>query len=835
MKCFQTVSKKPLQLKWLLIMKLTAFLTLFFTLNVSANGFGQDKISLRVKKTAIEGVLRSIEQQTNYRFLYNNNLDDIREKVTLNVKDAEIGDVLALLLEKTRLLYQVMDNNLIVIKEDPNVPVDVVVRGKVTGEGGIPLAGASILEKGTTTGTTTNNDGNFSINVSNANATLVISSVGYEEQEIALNGRTDVSVALVTSTKLIDQVVVIGYGTASRRDLTGSIVKISGKEVADKPNTNPIASLQGKVAGLSVVNNGTPGARPDIRIRGTVSIGQVNPLYVVDGIFNDNIDYINPNDIESIEILKDPSSLAIFGVKGATGVIAITTKKARAGQTVVNFNTSYGFKKLVDKIKMANAEEFALLFAEERANDITAPTTQPYDYTGLTANTDWIDAVTRTGNFSNSNLSVSASTEKNRFNFGLGYISDEGIVRREKLERLLISLSDEFKVSKTIKLGLNLNASRQKNPYDATWVLDAARKVIPQVSSGTQRFLVKNPYGTDSVEMDLYSGLDVGLQSSGVINPLIQLENEYDKTKSVEYRTVGSAFAEIVFLKNFTFRSTLYADISTVNRRQYVPLYYAYNPKNNTPYLYSQTTRVQEDDNTYRKFQQDHVLTFKKTFGDHGITATGGFTTYYFSNFNRTGRAGQASGPTALPIPNDSRFWYINNGFQDPSNTSATSSQSEYATVSYLGRVLYNYQNKYFLNASFRDDASSRLPPNNRNQQFWAVGAAWDITREGFMESQQFFDFLKLKASVGVLGNQTASRLDGTPLDYPFYPNLNTGINAVFGTNVLSAADREYIPNPDLKWETVEAWEIGVELNAFQNKLHFEANYFNKTTNDLMT
>ncbi|MGZ8518084.1 MAG: SusC/RagA family TonB-linked outer membrane protein, partial [Chitinophagaceae bacterium] len=581
-------------------MKLTAFLTLFFTLNVSANGFGQDKISLRVKKTAIEGVLRSIEQQTNYRFLYNNNLDDIREKVTLNVKDAEIGDVLALLLEKTRLLYQVMDNNLIVIKEDPNVPVDVVVRGKVTGEGGIPLAGASILEKGTTTGTTTNNDGNFSINVSNANATLVISSVGYEEQEIALNGRTDVSVALVTSTKLIDQVVVIGYGTASRRDLTGSIVKISGKEVADKPNTNPIASLQGKVAGLSVVNNGTPGARPDIRIRGTVSIGQVNPLYVVDGIFNDNIDYINPNDIESIEILKDPSSLAIFGVKGATGVIAITTKKARAGQTVVNFNTSYGFKKLVDKIKMANAEEFALLFAEERANDITAPTTQPYDYTGLTANTDWIDAVTRTGNFSNSNLSVSASTEKNRFNFGLGYISDEGIVRREKLERLLISLSDEFKVSKTIKLGLNLNASRQKNPYDATWVLDAARKVIPQVSSGTQRFLVKNPYGTDSVEMDLYSGLDVGLQSSGVINPLIQLENEYDKTKSVEYRTVGSAFAEIVFLKNFTFRSTLYADISTVNRRQYVPLYYAYNPKNNTPYLYSQTTRVQEDDNTYR-------------------------------------------------------------------------------------------------------------------------------------------------------------------------------------------------------------------------------------------
>lgn len=832
MKCFLTVTKKPFLSKWLLVMKLTAFLTLFFTLNVSANGFGQEKISLRVKKTAIEGVLRSIEQQTNYRFLYNNNLEDIREKVSLNVKDADIGDVLALLLEKTRLLYQVMGNNLIVIKEDPNVPIDVVIRGKVTGEGGAPLAGASIQEKGTTTGTSTNNEGNFSLNVSNANATLVISSVGYEQQEIVLNGRTEINVSLVTSTKVIDQVVVIGYGTASKRDLTGSIVKISGKEVQDKPNTNPVSSLQGKVAGLSVVNNGTPGAAPDIRIRGTVSIGQVNPLYVVDGIFNDNIDYINPNDIESIEILKDPSSLAIFGVKGATGVIAITTKKAKAGQTIVNFNTTYGFKKLVDKIKLADTEEFKTLFAEERANN---GFTDPFDYSGLTANTDWIDAVSRTGKFNTNNLSISGSTEKNKFNFGVGYVSDEGIIRHEKLERFLISLNDELKLSKSIKIGLNLNASRQKNPYDATWVLDAARKVMPQISSGTKQFLVKNPYGTDSLMTDIYSGLDVGLQSSGVINPLVQLENEWDKTINIEYRTVGSAFAEINFLKNFTFRSTVYADLSTVNKRQYTPLYYAYNPRNNTPYLYSQTTRVQEDDNTYRKFQQDHVLTFKKNYGDHGITATGGFTTYYFSNFNRTGKSSQSTGPTALPIPDDERFWYVTNGFQNPSTTSSGSSQSEYSTLSYLGRVLYNYKGKYFLNASFRDDASSRLPEANRHQQFWAVGAAWDISKESFMQGQEYVDFLKLKGSVGVLGNQTASRLDGSPLNYPFYPNLNTGSNAVFGTYVYTAADPEYIPNPDLKWETVTAYEVGVELNAFQNRLHFEANYFNRTTNDLMT
>jgi len=832
MKCFQTAGQKPSPSKALLIMKLTTLMMLFFTLNVAANGFGQDKISMRVKKTEISGVLRSIEQQTNYRFLYNYDLEDIHDKVSLNVKDAGISDVMNLLLGSTNLLYQLMNDNLIVIKEDPNVPVDVVIKGKVTGEGGTPLLGASVQIKGTNIGTSTNIDGNFSITAANANVTLVISSVGYDIQEIPLGGRTEVDISMKLATKVMDQVVVIGYGTASKRDLTGSIVKVSGKEVADKPNTNPVSSLQGKVAGLSVVNNGTPGAQPDIRIRGTVSIGQVHPLYVVDGIFNDNIDYLNPNDIESIEILKDPSSLAIFGVKGATGVIAITTKRAKAGQVTVNFNTSYGFKKLVDKIKMANAQEFKTLFDEERTNN---GVTDPYDYSGLDANTDWIDAVTQTGNFSANNISVSGSSEKNRFQFGAGYTHDEGIVRHETLERITVSLADELKLNKFIRMGINFNASRQDNPYDATWVLDAARKVIPLVSSGTKNFYVKNPYGTDSLNMDIYSALDLGLQTAGVINPLVTLENEWDKTINREYRTVGSFYLDINFLKYFTFRPVLYADVSTVNKRVYTPLYYSYNPRTLVPSLASQTTRVTEDDRTWRKFQQDYVLTFKRNFGDHGVTATAGFTTYYFGNFNRYGRSSQANGPTALPIPDDERFWYITNGFQDPSTTSASSDQSENSTVSYLARVLYNYKNKYFLNGSFRDDASSRLPEANRHQQFWAVGAAWDISKEDFMQNQRIFDFLKLKGSVGVLGNQSASRLDGTVLDYPFYPRLNTGSNAVFGTNVYTAADPEYIPNPDLKWETVQAWELGVELNAFQNRLHFEANYYSKKTENLMT
>jgi len=292
----------------------------------------------------------------------------------------------------------------------------------------------------------TDEQGNFSINA-NPNDVLVFSYVGYEDQEIPVGSQLQITVSLKVANASLTDVVVIGYGTANKRDLTGSIVKVAGKDIADKPNSNPLSSLQGKVTGLSVVNNGTPGAQPDIRIRGTVSIGQVHPLYVVDGILNDNIDFLNPNDIESIEVLKDPSSLAIFGVKGATGAIVITTKKAKAGQTIISFSPSFGFKKLVNKIKMVDANGFKTLFAEENANNgVSTP-----DYSFLTANTDWIDAVTRTGTFSNNSLNVASSSEKNTFNLSLGYISDQGIIKHEQLERMTGSITDEFKLSKSIK------------------------------------------------------------------------------------------------------------------------------------------------------------------------------------------------------------------------------------------------------------------------------------------------------------------------------------------------------------------------------------------------
>jgi len=813
--------------KLLLLMKCTIALLLFVTLHVSARSFSQERITLKLQSAELKTALRQIEKRSDYRFLYNDAVVGSTRKVSINANNALVTEVLDGILNETQLTYKLLDNKLVVIAEKSLELQDVKVSGKVRDAEGQPIAAVSVRIKGSNVGTTTDASGSYSLTAPEG-ATLVFSSVGYQTVEVAVSGRTEVNVVMQVAAKDINEVVVIGYGQASKRDLTGSIVKVSGKEVADKPNTNPVASLQSKVAGLYIVNNGTPGAAPDIRIRGTVSIGQVNPLYIVDGILNDNIDYLNPNDIESIEVLKDPSSLAIFGVRGATGAIAITTKRAKAGQTIINFNSTYGFKTLVDKIEMADAQLFDRLFAQENANN-NVPTP---DYSALKGNTDWIDAVTRTGKFNTNNLSIAGSTEKNKFNLGLGYITDEGIIRHEKLERMTLSFSDEYKVNSAIKIGMNLNVSRQKNPYNATGVLDNARKTMPHIEPGTQTFRVKDPYSSDSINLPIYSDVNRALQNSGVINPLLEVENTWDKFISHENRYVGSVYAEVNFLKNFNFRSTWYADVSQVDTRSYSPLYYAYNPMNNTPYLYNPRTSVNQSTRDWRKYQQDYILTYKKSFGDHNLTAMGGFTTYYFGTFGQSGSSVQGTAVTDLPIPNDPRLWYLNNGFGYVLQGGATSSQSEYTTVSLLARALYNYKNKYYLNASFRDDASSRIPQQNRHQKFWSVGAAWEVSRESFMDNVQAINFLKVKASTGVLGNQSAYGVVG---DYPAFPGLRSGTVVPFGSTLVNAALPAYRVNPNLRWETVNATDIGFELNAFKNKLHFEYTYFSKKTTDMMT
>ena len=817
-------------------MKLTLIIIVFCTFQ-SLGGSNAQTVTLNAKDKEISKVLASIEKQGDYRFLFNSRLKDLKQKVSVNFSKTAITDALASMFTGTNLTYVLLENNLVAIRSADIDEADIKVVGRVTTEAGEPISGASIMVKGSTNGTYTDGLGNFSITVPE-DARLVVTAVGYKPTEISVAGKQQLSIQLIQSNAQMDEVVVIGYGTASRRDLTGSVSKIRGEALASQPNANALASLQSKVAGVNIVNTGIPGATPDIRIRGTVSIGTIRPVYIIDGIFADNMDFINPSEIESIEILKDPSSLAVFGIKGAAGAILVTTKKAKAGQILINFNSTYGSKKLVDKIAMANGQQFRDLLTFEANNRIKddPSATSLLDFInngGLTdynGNTDWVDAVTREAKFATTNLSVDASTEKNRFHFGLGYTYDEGLVKHVRYDRLNINLNDEFKISNRLKLGFGVIGSRERLPYNSG-ALEQARRALPIIPNGTSPFYTKNPYSIDSNTYQLYAQTPIIQNSES--NPMASLELFHDKKIDTRDRILGNVFVDINLTKDLNLRSTWYGNMSWRNNREYTPLYDLYDPMaTGNPIINRNVlTAVRQDISSIKDFQQDYIATYKKKFGDHNLTATGGFTTYYHSYEGVAATVSQKTIGIGI-IPDDKAFWYLNNGFGGTRTVLADGSgQDEYSTVSGLARLLYNFKNKYYLNGTFRRDGSSQINTvySKKWQNFWAIGGAWELTKEKFMENQKLFDYLKLKGSTGLQGNFTTSGKS-----YPAYPTISATASATFGEFQIPVYEADYLVDPELQWETVRSSEVGVEANAFNNRLHFEASYYTKKTRDLL-
>ncbi len=688
-----------------------------------------------------------------------------------------------------------------------------LVTGTVTGADDKPLNGASVTVKGTSRGTSTDNTGKFSIAAASG-ATLVISSINYNTKEVSVAGRSNIEVSLTSTggTELAQEVVVIGYGTANKRDLTGSIATVKAKDIADKPAANAMSLLQGKVTGLSVVNSGRPGSEPDVRIRGTNTINGVKPVYIVDGILNDNISFLNPADIESIEVLKDPSSLAIFGVRGANGAIAITTKKAKAGQLLVNFNSSVGIKKVQDRISLANAAQFKQLYDEQLVNQGNPA----FNYNFWNANTDWQDQIFQDAIINYNNVSITGASEKNRFYMGLGVINEDGLIKNEKYKKYTLNFSDELRVSKSVKFGLNLNAYRAEQPLNQG--VGSAIRAAPIAPV-----------------MDAASGLFHTLpafQRAQVFNPLVSVETEANTLISREFRAVGSIFGEVDFLKHFNFRAQLFADYGFNTSRSYQPIISVFNPDivgTNKRDTSRRTTSVSQSQNIYPKTQMDYLLTYKNRFsGGHDLQLLGGVTTYYrsFEGTNSTVQQG-----TAQVIPNNPDKWFVD-AVGDPSTKQGGGSSWEDASLSFLGRALYNYQQRYLINASFRRDGSSQFYRlGNQWKNFGAVGLGWVVSKENFFADVTAIDYLKLKGSWGILGNKNID----DRYRYPAFPTLTNANSGVFGENVVAALEREYIPDPNLNWETVHSWETGIELNTLRNKLHFEMNYYRKTTKDVLT
>jgi TonB-linked SusC/RagA family outer membrane protein len=674
-----------------------------------------------------------------------------------------------------------------------------VVTGKVTSAdetGGFP--GASVLVQGTNKGVSTDMEGNYSLEVGPEENTLVFSFVGYKTQTVDITNRDVVDVVLEADATNLDEVVVIGYGTQRKRDLTGSIVSIKGAEIADKPNGNPLNSLQGKVAGVTITNSGTAGASPTIRIRGVGSIANTNPLYVVDGILLDNIDFINPADIESMEILKDASSLAIYGMQGANGVVIITTKKAKVGQTNINFNSYAGFQQVTNKIDVTNAEEYKMLYNEELSNQAKPA----YDFSNYTADTDWQDEILRSALIMNYSLGISSATERHQTSFSINYFKQDGVVKYDSYSRYTAHLRDEFTINKHVKVGGDITLNR--------WTRDPQTADLNNAIWAVPVYAPRNENGIFNVAPD-YQRAQVG-------NPVARMEIFKDKTISEGYRVVGSAFVELKFLKSFTYKSVFYTDLGFNKSRSYVGKY-SYGPNNET--IVSDISQVSQQNSTFTTWQMDHTLTYANTFGDHDITVLAGITQQYRGD---DFISGTRQGKDPLSIPDDPDLWYLNIGDNDPTRTNAGGANEE-TYASFLFRANYAFKNKYLLNLSYRRDGTSKFNPFNRWDNFGSVGAGWVITEESFFNLDAI-NFLKIKASWGKLGNAKIG-------NYKYYPVLNTGVAGVFGENVYPAAVPAYIPNPNIRWEGARGTDVGFEA-IFFNKLTADFSYYNRETTDIL-
>ncbi len=791
-------------------MKLTLALILMCMLYLPVEIIGQERINLQVKKMPIAEVLASIEQQTGYRFLYSDDLPALKNKITLNAKNANINQVLEELVMHTPLTFNSLPDKLIVIKEDP-AKKDIKVTGLVYNEKGIPIPGVSVQVKNTTIGTATDSVGRFSLIVPDGNVALIFTSIGYNYKEEALNNRRDLNISLVTAAQSLEKVVVIGYGTQRKRDLTGTITSIGGDDIAKMPNTNPISSLQGKVAGLTIVNSGRAGAAPTVRIRGVNSTGNSDPLYVVDGVFQTNIDYLNPGDIESIEVLRDPSSIAIFGLQGGNGVIIVTTKRAAKGQTRVSFQSSVGIQKVVNKIKLTDAEGFKKLYDMQLQN-LNAPA---FDYTNYTANTDWQDLIFQHARINNNTLTVANSSEKSATLFSLGYNVQEGVLKYDKYKKLIVRLNQELRITDNIKIGGDVTGFYWKEDAPTTDVISYALRAAPIV-----------PVQADE---DLYYSMP-SFQRAQIANPVARINQFKNNVIRDGYRAVGNIFAETKILRTFTWRSSFYADLGFDNLRGYTPLPYRYinlgekGGATDTTFNNLARTSVTQEQVQTRKFQQDHTLTLFKKVNKQHITGLVGFTTLFIGST----RVGGSRTDTILNIPRDPDFWYLD--IVNPNNPlSNLGNGTEEAFMSFFARVNYSYANKYLLNLSYRRDGSSKFSKANRWGNFGSIGLGWVLSEEAFFKKISSIDFLKLRGAWGTVGSGM-----GLP-PHLYLPGVTIRSSGVFGDRVYPSVTPEYVPDPNLHWEVVRGIDVGIDARLLNNRLSSEITFYDRTTKDIIT
>ncbi len=730
------------------------------------------------------------------------------------------------------------------------------ISGTITDVSGAPLPGATVLEKGTSNGTSSDFDGKFSLEVSNENAVLVVSYIGFITQEVVLNSRISVSIKMQEDAAQLEEVVVVGYGSQRKSDVTTAVASIKGDALSNETTTNVTEALVGKLAGVQVrQTSGAPGSNINIRVRGASSVtAGNNPLYVIDGVplSNENsslssisasrnnfqeqptnpLASLDMDDIESIEVLKDASSAAIYGSRGSNGVVLITTKKGKSGAPQVSYSTNIGFSRVLNKIDLLDAYEFAALHAEAKntaylaavpgasINDDNATRVAngggryqipeellPYlqGQPGLT-NTDWQDEIFRNAVTQSHTLSVQGGTEKSRYFTSLNYFEQEGIVIGSKLERFTGRFNFEGNLSQKVKYGVRLNPSRLSYDLVSSNGPIWNEGIVASALAQAPIFPVRNADGSFNIGLLDWTFRERGLSSEFVVNP-VAVVNEV-KDKQFTNRLIGNAFFDYEIIPDLNYKLSFGAEMNDTRRDFYRP-----QRLETLFWLRFGPDAVSASINTVN-WLVENTLSYKKSFGDHNLNVLAGYSSQKedIKVTNATGRG----------FPND--LVTTINAAQD---TNSETRQEQWSLLSYLFRAQYNFNNKYYVSAAIRRDGSSRFGTDNKWGNFPSASLGWRLSQEDFLKESKSINELKLRASYGVTGNFQIPNYGSVALISP--NDYVTG-----GGNITSGLGQSTSANNELSWERTETVNFGLNTTLLDGLLTVEADYYNSDTSDLL-
>ncbi len=675
-----------------------------------------------------------------------------------------------------------------------------------------PLIGVTVMEKGTTNGTMTDIDGRFSISV-NSNATLVFSYVGYTNQEVSVKGEKNIVVKMASTSVALDEMVVIGYGVQRKSDITGSISSVSGKDINDVPVSSALQALQGKAAGVNIIQNtGAPGSNTTIKIRGTGTVNDADPLYVVDGFIVDNIDYLNPNDIANVEIFKDAASSAVYGARAANGVVAITTKSGEEGKTKITFDSYVGISNPWKTIDVMGVEDYALMtdyinglsnysvdgqlyYSKDGAGNLVFDDYKYHRVDTIRNNSpkNWWDAITRTGFKQQYNLSVSGGTAKTKFMVSASYFDEKGIVETSRYQRFNTRVNINHQLTSWLNVNANISYANEDN------------HAVPEGQNGVlKRALYQNPL--------IYTYDSKGYYSED--HPIAVIDRNHQRIKTDRFDMNLSLNADITKYLTYQFKTSYYM-VPEDNTN-----FYEVNKLDVDFSMPSDLTTVYRRQNRTDKWEINNLLTFKWNNKVHHITVLAGQTAEgYRYSYQESTRKGTAS--------NSSNDWYLSSAYTGDKTYGL---DREWSAIGFIGRINYDILDRYLFQANVRVDGSSKFAASERWGVFPSVSAGWKFTSESFMEDVDWLSLGKLRVGWGLLGN---NRIDETAR----YTLLASQYNYPYGIGnhiLYPGAIATTIGNDAIRWEKAETFNVGIDLGFFRNSLTLSLEYFDKETSDML-